>query len=198
MVRISLEEILSCNLGELTEVLYQHLKEKQDATTENVAEVQFGNANFDGRLIIKLKDPKRRFGMAEEKRFIIPEDMRVIRDTLTGKEAIFYDSEDGHQFREWLNELSDKAEQNKAWGESNARIMFSLGQYLQAYDEILDAFINGIEDEKSIDPNNQEFQEKMNFTLKYLKRLKEEYTNIDDYLKKKKELEKWTKKNDTE
>ena len=89
-----------------------------------------------------------------------------------------------------LNELNDKAEHNRAWGESNAKIMFSLSQYLQAYDEILNAFINGIEDEKGIDPNNQQFQEKMNFTLKYLKRLKEEYTNIDDYLEKKKETEK--------
>lgn len=100
------------------------------------------------------------------------------------------DIDRGLRVTDWLNELNQKSEHNRAWGESNARIMFSLGQYLQAYDEILDAFINGIEDEKGIDPDNQEFQEKMDFALKYMKRLKEEYLNVDDYLEKKKETEK--------
>ena len=48
-----------------------------------------------------------------EKRFIIPNEMRVIKDTITGKEAIFFDTKDGIQFLEWLNSLSDENEQLK-------------------------------------------------------------------------------------
>jgi len=54
MDEITLEEILSCNLGELTEVLVNHLKEIT-ATRDDTAEVKFGNADFEGRLTIKLK-----------------------------------------------------------------------------------------------------------------------------------------------
>lgn len=46
---------------------------------------------------------------------------------------------------------------------------------------ILEAFIQGVESEKGIDPNNQIFQDKMNHTLDYLKRLKEEFDNPEDY-----------------
>jgi len=125
----------------------------------------------------------------ENKRFKWDNVNIAIKDNTNG-EKYFIDVTCIDEVIDVLNELNDKAEHNRAWGESNAKIMFSLSQYLQAYDEILNAFINGIEDEKGIDPNNQQFQEKMNFTLKYLKRLKEEYTNIDDYLEKKKETEK--------
>lgn len=76
------------------------------------------------------------------------------------------------------------------WGEGNIAVAYSLAQYLKAYEEILDAFIKGIESEKGIDPDNEVFQKSMNCTLKYLKRLKEEFENVDDYLKKKNELEK--------
>lgn len=86
--------------------------------------------------------------------------------------------------------ITEELNHLQAWGESNIFIAGSLAEYIKAYDEILDAFINGIESEKRIDPNNQEFQEKMDFTLKYLKRLKEEFTNVDEYLAKKKEMEK--------
>ena len=48
-----------------------------------------------------------------EKRFIIPNEMRVIKDTVTGKEAIFFDTKDGIQFLEWLNSLNDENEQLK-------------------------------------------------------------------------------------
>ena len=37
--------------------------------------------------------------------------------------------------------------------------------------EILDSFIRGQEDEKGINPKNKEYQERMDFTLKLLKRL---------------------------
>lgn len=125
----------------------------------------------------------------ENKRFKWDNVNIAIKDNTNG-ENYFIDVTCIDEVIDVLNELNDKAEHNRAWGESNARIMFSLGQYLQAYDEILDAFINGIEDEKGIAPDNQEFQEKMDFALKYLKRLKEEYINVDDYLEKKKETEK--------
>ena len=46
---------------------------------------------------------------------------------------------------------------------------------------ILEAFIQGVESEKGIDPDNQIFQDKMNHTLDYLKRLKEEFDNPGDY-----------------
>lgn len=48
---------------------------------------------------------------------------------------------------------------------------------------ILEAFIQGVESEKGIDPDNQIFQDKMNHTLDYLKRLKEEFDNPEDYRK---------------
>ena len=46
---------------------------------------------------------------------------------------------------------------------------------------ILEAFIQGVESEKGIDPDNQIFQDKMNCALDYLKRLKEEFDNPGDY-----------------
>lgn len=54
MNKISLEEILSCNVGDLINILYQHLKEK-NATKDDVAEIDFGNNNFECKLIIQLK-----------------------------------------------------------------------------------------------------------------------------------------------
>lgn len=48
-----------------------------------------------------------------EKRFVIPNQMRVIRDTVTGEEAIFYDTEDGLLLKEWLNALHEENEQLK-------------------------------------------------------------------------------------
>jgi len=98
--------------------------------------------------------------------------------------------DNGLRITDWLNELNQQSEHNLAWGESNAIIMNGLSQYLKAYEEILDAFIKGIESEKGIDPDNEVFQKSMNCALKYLKRLKEEFENVDQYLKMKKELEK--------
>ena len=46
---------------------------------------------------------------------------------------------------------------------------------------ILEAFIQGVESEKGIDPDNQIFQDKMDCALDYLKRLKEEFDNPEDY-----------------
>ena len=46
---------------------------------------------------------------------------------------------------------------------------------------ILEAFIRGVESEKGIDPDNQIFQDKMDCALEYLKRLKEEFDNPEDY-----------------
>ena len=59
---------------------------------------------------------------------------------------------------------------------------------------ILEAFIQGVESEKGIDPNNQIFQDKMNHTLDYLKRLKEEFDNPEDYRKLQKHHEDETDK----
>jgi len=54
MTEISLEEICSLNLGELVDVLYKHLKEK-NATSDDVAEVEFGNLKFHATLKVNLK-----------------------------------------------------------------------------------------------------------------------------------------------
>jgi len=43
--------------------------------------------------------------------------------------------------------------------------------------EIVDAFIRGMEDEKGIEPENKEFQCRMNHTIRILKRLKEYMIN---------------------
>ena len=51
--------------------------------------------------------------MMADERFIIPNELRVIRDTLTGKEATFYESADGFQFKQWLNDLNDENEELK-------------------------------------------------------------------------------------
>ena len=44
--------------------------------------------------------------------------------------------------------------------------------------EVLDSFIRGQEDEKGIDPQNKEYQERMDFTLKLMRRLKEELIKV--------------------
>lgn len=44
--------------------------------------------------------------------------------------------------------------------------------------EVLDSFIRGQEDEKGINPKNKEFQERMDFTLKLLRRLEEELNKV--------------------
>ncbi|WP_296885119.1 hypothetical protein [uncultured Methanobrevibacter sp.] len=44
--------------------------------------------------------------------------------------------------------------------------------------EVLDSFIRGKEDEKGISPNNNEYQERMDFTLKLLRRLEEELNKV--------------------
>ena len=54
MNKISLEEICSLNIGELVDVLYKHLKE-ENATSDDVAEVEFGNMNFHATLKVNLK-----------------------------------------------------------------------------------------------------------------------------------------------
>ena len=54
MTEISLEEICSLNLGELVDLLYKHLKEK-NATSNDVAEVEFGNMKFHATLKVNLK-----------------------------------------------------------------------------------------------------------------------------------------------
>lgn len=54
MSEISLEEICSLNIGELVDVLYKHLEEK-NATSDDVAEVEFGNMNFHATLKVNLK-----------------------------------------------------------------------------------------------------------------------------------------------
>ena len=43
-----------------------------------------------------------------DKRFIIPDELRVIRDTETGEEAIFFDTEDGLLLEKWLNEQHEE------------------------------------------------------------------------------------------
>jgi len=53
--------------------------------------------------------------------------------------------------------------------------------------EIVDAFIRGLEDEKGIAPGNKEFQCKMNFTIKILKKLKKDMLDPTDF-KRVKEL----------
>ena len=55
MTEISLEEICSLNLGELVDLLYKKLKE-MNATSDDVAEVEFGNMNFRATLKVNLKD----------------------------------------------------------------------------------------------------------------------------------------------
>lgn len=44
--------------------------------------------------------------------------------------------------------------------------------------EVLDSFIRGQEDEKRINPKNKEYQERMDFTLKLLRRLEEELNKV--------------------
>ena len=54
MSKISLEEICSLNIGEVVNVLYKHLKE-ENTTSDDVAEVVFGNMNFHVTLKVNLK-----------------------------------------------------------------------------------------------------------------------------------------------
>ena len=49
--------------------------------------------------------------------------------------------------------------------------------------EILDAFIDGMEDEKGIAPDDEEFQMRMNHTVKTLKRLKEMLMDPTDFIR---------------
>lgn len=53
--------------------------------------------------------------------------------------------------------------------------------------EIIDSFIRGLEDEKGIDPENVEFQCRMNFTIKVLKKLKKDMLEPTEF-KRLKEL----------
>ena len=52
--------------------------------------------------------------------------------------------------------------------------------------EIVDAHIRGVESEKGIDPDNEKFQYAMNHTLNWLKRLREDLVNPNQYLRLKK------------
>lgn len=54
MSKILLEEVCSLNIGELVDVLYKHLKE-ENATSDDVVEVEFGNMNFHATLKVNLK-----------------------------------------------------------------------------------------------------------------------------------------------
>ena len=44
--------------------------------------------------------------------------------------------------------------------------------------EVLDSFIRGQEDEKGINPKNKEFQERMDFTIKTVKEIRRELTEV--------------------
>ena len=63
-----------------------------------------------------------------EKRFVIPNQMRVIKDTITGEEATFYDTEDGLLLKEWLNALAKENEQLKGEVAHYKLILMSLEQ----------------------------------------------------------------------
>ena len=66
-------------------------------------------------------------------------------------------------------------------------------QYKEKVKDTLQAFIRGIEDEKGIDKDNEQFQKSMDCALKYLKRLSEELgidlssSEYDDFWIRKKE-----------
>ena len=44
--------------------------------------------------------------------------------------------------------------------------------------EVLDSFIRGLEDEKGINPTNKEFQERMDFTIKTVKKIRRELNKV--------------------
>ena len=48
-----------------------------------------------------------------DKRFVIPNQLRVIRNTETGEEAIFYDTEDVLLLEKWLNDLYEENQKLK-------------------------------------------------------------------------------------
>ena len=54
-----------------------------------------------------------------------------------------------------------------------------LKQFRSKVFDMIEAFINGIEDEKGIDENNQQFQAEMNRALKYMNALKRELEKDD-------------------
>lgn len=89
--------------------------------------------------------------------------IRDVKDYILGRKSISY----GHEPLEAADVIT--------LPENNIRVSEMYG--------ILEAFIQGVESEKGIDPDNQIFQDKMNHTLDYLKRLKEEFDNPEDYRK---------------
>lgn len=70
---------------------------------------------------------------------------------------------------------------------NDAHILNELHDENQIKLEIVDAFIRGMEDEKGIDPENVEFQCKLNFTIKVLKKLKKDMLDTTEF-KRLKEL----------
>lgn len=87
--------------------------------------------------------------------------IKDVKDYITGRKPISYGNE------------PFEAADIITLPENNIRVSEMYG--------ILEAFIQGVESEKGIDPDNQIFQDKMNHTLDYLKRLKEEFDNSEDY-----------------
>ena len=87
--------------------------------------------------------------------------IRDVKDYILGRKSISYD----HKPLEAADIIT--------LPENNIKVSEMYG--------ILEAFIQGVESEKGIDPDNQIFQDKMNHTLDYLKRLKEEFDNPEDY-----------------
>lgn len=72
----------------------------------------------------------------------------------------------------FCNRLNNLSEENKELKEDK-KVMF----------EILDAHIRGIESEKGIAPENENFQVMMRHTLNCLKRLKHDFQNPVNYLR---------------
>ena len=64
-----------------------------------------------------------------------------------------------------LNKLEDENEELK--------------QFKSKVFDMIEAFINGIKDEKGIDENNQQFQAEMDRALKYMKAIKRELEKDD-------------------
>ena len=54
-----------------------------------------------------------------------------------------------------------------------------LKQFKSKVFDMIEAFINGIKDEKGIDDNNQQFQAEMDRALKYMKAIKRELEKDD-------------------
>lgn len=92
-------------------------------------------------------------------------------------------------FEEKLEYQGYKAFEDSMMGDEVVNRLNELHDENQIKLEIVDAFIRGMEDEKGIAPEDKEFQCKMNFTIKILKKLKKDMLDPTDFKRVKELLE---------